>query len=120
MLGSASAPHQRITHQVQGPEDTVAEEHRAGEQYGQLIDAGGLHQWTRSLTLDRYCSSSVLIDSMTVLAMVVLAVVVLAVVVLVNYRVTLATGDEPAVDREGRHERHGQCERQATPEEQAP
>ena len=28
--------------------------------------------------------------------------VVLAVVVLVDYRVTLATGDEPAVDREGR------------------
>src|SRR5688572_20225218 len=115
MLGSASAPHQRITHQVQGPEDTVAEEHRAGEQYGQLIDAGGLHQWTRSLTLDRYCSSSVLIDSMIVLAM-----VVLAVVVLVNYRVTLATGAEPAVDRAGRHECTGQCERQATPEEQAP
>jgi hypothetical protein len=40
MLGAAGAPLQRITHQVQGPEDTVAEEHRAGKQYGQLIDAG--------------------------------------------------------------------------------
>src|SRR5687768_10135820 len=115
MLSGAGAPLQRVTHQVQGSEDTVAEEHRAGEQHGQLIDAGGLHRWTRFPTLDRYCSSSVLIDSM-----VVLAVVVLAVMVLVDYRVTLTTGDEPAVDREGRHERHGQCERQATPEEQAP
>ena|ERR671910_364824 len=115
MLGSASAPLQRITHQVQGSEDTVAQEHRASEQHGQLPDTGGLHRWTHSPTLDRYCSSSVLIDSM-----VVLAVVVLAVMVLVDYRVTLATGDEPAVDREGRHERHCQCERQATPEEKAP
>jgi hypothetical protein len=41
MLGSAGAPLQRITHQVQGPEDTVAEEHRAGEQHGQLLDTGG-------------------------------------------------------------------------------
>jgi hypothetical protein len=110
MLRAADVPLQRITHQVQGPEDTVAEEHRAGEQHGQLLDTGELHQWIRSPTLDRYCSSSILIDSM----------VVLAVVVLVDYRVTLATGDKPAVDREGRHERHGQCERQVTPEEQTP
>jgi hypothetical protein len=102
MLSAADVPLQRITHQVQGPEDTVAEEHRAGEQHGQLIDTGELHQWTHSPTLDRYFSSSILIDSM-----VVLAVVVLAVVVLVDYRVTFATGDEPAVDREGRHKRHG-------------
>ena len=41
MLGAADAPLQWITHQVQGPEDTVAEEHRAGEQYGQLLTLGG-------------------------------------------------------------------------------
>ena len=102
MLSAAGAPLQRITHQMQGPEDAVAEEHRASEPHGQLLDTGEVHPWTHSPTLDRYCSSSsVLIDSM-----VVLAVVVLAVVVLVDYRVTLATGDEPAVDREGRHERY--------------
>src|ERR687896_166779 len=102
MLGAADAPLQRVTHQVQGSENTMAEEHRTGEQHRQLLDTEELHQCTHSPTLDRYSSSSVLIDSM-----IVLAVVVLAVVVLVNYRVTLATGDEPAVDREGRHERHG-------------
>ena len=103
MLGAADAPLQRITHQVQRPEDTVAEEHRAGEHDGQLLDTEELHQCTHSPTLDRYRGSFVLIDSMIMLAM----VVVLAVVVLVDDRVTLATGDEPAVDREGRHERHG-------------
>jgi hypothetical protein len=102
MLG-ADAPLQWITHQVQGPKDTVAEEHRTGEQHGQLLDTEEVDQCTHSPTLDRYRGSSVLIDSMIVLAM----VIVLAVVVLVDYRVTLATGDEPAVDREGRHERHG-------------
>ena len=102
MLGAADAPLQWITHQVQGPEDTVAEEHRAGKQHGQPLDTKELHQYTHSPTLDRYRGSSDLIDSMIVLPV----VVVLAVVVLVDYRVTLATGDEPAVDREGRHERH--------------
>ena len=34
MLSAADAPLQRITHQVQGPEDTVAEEQRADEQHG--------------------------------------------------------------------------------------
>ena len=97
MLDAADAPLQWITHQVYGPEDTVAEEHRAGEQHGQLLDTKELHQCTHSPTLDRYRGPSVLIDSM----------IVLAVVVLVDYRVTLATDDEPAVDREGRHERHG-------------
>ena len=108
MLG-ADAPLQWITHQVQGPKDTVAEEHRTGEQHGQLLDTEELHQCTHSPTLDRYRGSSGLIDSMIVLAMVIVlaVVVVLAVVILVDYRVTLATGDEPAVDREGRHERHG-------------
>src|ERR687897_555292 len=108
MLGAADAPLQWITHQVQGPEDTVAEEHRAGEQHGQLLDTEELHKCTHSPTLDRYRGSSVLIDSMIVLAMViVLAVGVVLAVVLVDYRVTLATDDEPAVDWEGRHERHG-------------
>jgi hypothetical protein len=103
MVDAADAPLQWITHQVQGPKDTVAEEHRTGEQHGQLLDTEEVDQCTHSPTLDRYRGSSVLIDSMIVLAM----VIVLAVVVLVDYRVTLATGDEPAVDREGRHERHG-------------
>ena len=109
MLDAADAPLQWITHQVQGPEDTVAEKHRAGEQHGQLLDIGELHQCTHFPTLDCYRGSSVLIDSMIVLAMVIVlaVVVVLAVLVLVDYRVALATDDEPAVDWEGRHERHG-------------
>ena len=113
MLDAADAPLQWITHQVQGPEDTVAEKHRAGEQHGQLLDIGELHQCTHFPTLVCYRGSSVLIDSMIVLAM----VIVLAVVVLVDYRVTLATGDEPAVDRERRYEGDRQRERQAPPEE---
>jgi hypothetical protein len=43
MLGAADAPLQWITHQVQGPEDTVAEEQRADEQHGQMSDAEQLH-----------------------------------------------------------------------------
>jgi hypothetical protein len=43
MLSAAGAPFQRITHQVHGPEDTVAEEQRADEQHGQVSDAEQLH-----------------------------------------------------------------------------
>jgi hypothetical protein len=43
MLGAADAPLQRITHQVQGPEKTVAEEYRANEQHGQVPDAEQLY-----------------------------------------------------------------------------
>jgi hypothetical protein len=45
MLSAAYAPLQRITHQVQGPEDTVAEEQRADEQHGQVSDAEQHHYW---------------------------------------------------------------------------
>jgi hypothetical protein len=43
MLGADDAPLQWITHQVQGPEDTVAEEYRANEQHGQVSNAEQLH-----------------------------------------------------------------------------
>jgi hypothetical protein len=43
MLGAADAPLQWITHQVQGPENTVAEEYCADEQHGQVSDAEQLH-----------------------------------------------------------------------------
>jgi len=43
MLSAADAPFQRITHQVQSSEDTVAEEQRADEQHGQVSDAEQLH-----------------------------------------------------------------------------
>jgi hypothetical protein len=43
MLGAADAPLQWITHKVQGPEYTVAEEYRADEQHGQVSDAEQLH-----------------------------------------------------------------------------
>jgi hypothetical protein len=51
VLSSASA-HWRTTDQVQGPEDTVAQEQRAGEQHGQLPDPEQLHRWTGSPALD--------------------------------------------------------------------
>jgi hypothetical protein len=51
--------------------------------------------------------------------LVVLVSSAMAAVVLVDHRVSLATRDEPAVDREGRHESDRQGERQAAPEEQA-
>ena len=51
--------------------------------------------------------------------MVVLVVpMVMVAVVLVNHRVALATGDEIAVDREGRHERYHQRYGQASPEQE--
>jgi len=43
MLGAADAPLQWITHQVQGPEKTVAEEYYADEQHGHLSHAEQLH-----------------------------------------------------------------------------
>jgi hypothetical protein len=41
----AGAPLQRITHQVQGTEDTVAEEQRADKQRGEVSHAEQLHYW---------------------------------------------------------------------------
>jgi hypothetical protein len=106
----------RIADQVQDPEGTVAEEQRAGEQHGQLLGAEQLHWWTGSPALDMgggiLAFGRDLIDSVVVVAM----VLVPSVVVLVDHRVSPATGDEPTIDREGRHEGDRQRKCQASPE----
>ena len=51
-------------------------------------------------------------------ALMVLMSPAVAAMVLVDHRVPLTAGDEPAVDRESHYERHGEREREAPPEQQ--
>ena len=48
---SSDAPR-RVADQVHYPEDAVAEQQRAGEQHGQMLDAEWFRRWTPSLARD--------------------------------------------------------------------
>jgi hypothetical protein len=73
-----------------------------------------------ALNISQHLSTSSLsCPSMAMVLVVLLATRVTAAMVLVDHRVTSSSSDEPAVERERRHEGDRQRERQAPPEQQA-
>ncbi len=83
-----------VAHQVQSPENPVAQQKRADEQHGQMLDVRRFHPWTPSPALGTGDGGSLSGSPFrSNVRSKISSVVVVAVMVLVNDGMPLATGD---------------------------